>query len=203
MAFEHLPLCCGADVVDADWAFVCANCQSLCLVMKGDHREDLDHGRQDHRYVLVAVLSKSELVRVQTLEQNVDHLNQVALKIVAVPVNEVPQSLKYVLLMLYTLAQRYRMLLDKLQEHISKAYSDLKQSLCSRELQIQLRVCRPNQMEVLRRNSRDELLSAQRWLVEVEDEEEKGDDVLYDCAVFEVLRCCLQIALQQVQQSCQ
>jgi len=182
---------------------VSANCQPLGLVMESDHREDLDHGRQDHRHVLVTVFAKSKLVRVQTLEQNVDDLNQVALKIVAVPVNEVPQCLKHILLMLYSLVQRNRMLLDQLQKYISKAYSDLKQSLCSRELQIQLRVCRPNQMEVLRRNPRDELLSAQRGLVEVEDEEKKGYDVLDDCPVFEVLRCCLQVALQQVQQSCQ
>jgi hypothetical protein len=92
------------------------------------------------------------------------------------------------------------MLLDQLQELVCVADSDLKQSLGTRELKIELRIRGPDQVEVLGCDSSDELLTVQSWLVEVEDEQQKSHDILNDLVVFEVCRSSLEVALQEVQQ---
>jgi hypothetical protein len=78
------------------------------------------------------------------------------------------------------------MLLNQLQELVCVADSDLKQSLGTRELKIELRVRGPDQVEVLGCDSRDELLTVQSWLVEVKNEQQKSHDILNDLVIFEV-----------------
>lgn len=56
-----------------------AHCQPLGVVVEGNHGENLNHIRKNHTYVLVAVLSQSQLVRVQAPQQNLHDLNQILL----------------------------------------------------------------------------------------------------------------------------
>ena len=102
--------------------------------------------------------------------------------------------------MLNTFHQSDCVLLNQLQENVCETDTDLKQRLGTRKLEVKFWVCWPNQVEVLRSDSRDELLTVQCWLVKVENEQQQGHDVFYDGPLFEVLSGGLQVALQQVQQ---
>lgn len=48
----------------------------------------------------MTVLAQGKLVRVKALEQNMNDLDQITLQIVSVAIDEVPESLQYILLML-------------------------------------------------------------------------------------------------------
>ena len=71
------------------------------------------------------------------------------------------------------------------------------------EFEVQLGVCRPNEVEVLGGHSRDEELPIQGRLVVVEDEEEQANNVFHDSLTLEVGGRSLQVALQEVEQDSQ
>lgn len=75
-----------------------SNGQSLALMMESYHREQLDHNAQNDRYNFMRVLSESQVIRVETLEQDLGQLNQVVLEVLSVPVYEVSKDFQHVLL---------------------------------------------------------------------------------------------------------
>ena len=117
--------------------------------MEGNHREYLDHVGQDHRDILVTILAQGKLVWIQTPQEYLDDLDEVLLKVLTVAIDEVPERLKHVLLMLMARPESRSVELDELEELLSEAHSDLEKRLGGHKLQVQLRVGRPDQVEVL------------------------------------------------------
>ena len=77
----------------------------------------------------MTVFPQRQLVWIETLQKDMNNLNEVLFEVVSIPVDEVPQSLQHVLLVFNTLGERSRMELDQLQKHVCKAYPNLKQGL--------------------------------------------------------------------------
>ena len=76
-------------------------------------------------------------------------MDEVLFKVLTVAIDKVSERLKYVLLMLMAGPESRSVELDELEELLSEAHSDLEKRLGGHKLQVQLRVGRPDQVEVL------------------------------------------------------
>ena len=116
------------------------------------------HVGKNHRDVLVRVLPKRQLVRIQAAEEDLDDLDEVLLQVLSVAIDEVAQGLEHVALVLVAGAQSCRMVLNELKEVVSEADADLEQRLRRRQFQEELRILWVDQVEFLREYARQELL---------------------------------------------
>ena len=149
----------------------------------------------------MTIFPQGELVRVQTAKQDLHDLDEILLQVLPVTVDEVAKRLQYVLLVLVAWAERRRVELDQLEELLSEAHSDFKERLRCHQFEVELRVGRPDQIEVFRGHPRNEKLPVERRLVVVEDEEEEAHDVLHDRLPLEVRRRRLEVALEQIEKN--
>jgi len=143
----------------------------------------------------VAIFAQGKLVWIQAAQEDLDDLDQILFKVLAIAIDEVPEGFEHILLMLLTWAQCSRMELNQLQKVFSEADSDLEKCFGGDKLQIQLRVGWSDQIEVLRSDSCDEHFVIQGRLMVIEDEKQKSHDVIHDCFALEVGLRRLQIAL--------
>ena len=73
----------------------------------------------------MAVFAQGKLIWIQAAQEDLDYLDQILFKVLAITIDEVPQSFKHILLMLLTWTQCCRMELNQLQKVFGEADSDL------------------------------------------------------------------------------
>lgn len=105
-------------------------------MVEGHHREHLHHDAQDDRDSAVRVLPQCQLVRVEALEQDLRHLDQVLLQVNpsrivmarARRVNEDLENLQDVLLIFPSQVEMSSFLLHDRKEIMCVMFSDFQQS---------------------------------------------------------------------------
>ena len=125
MTFQDLPLGRRPNVIDSNRSIVGTHCKSLCVVVERNHWEYLYHVWKNDRHVFVAVFAQGKLIWIQAAQEDLDYLDQILFKVLAITIDEVPQSFKHILLMLLTWTQCCRMELNQLQKVFGEADSDL------------------------------------------------------------------------------